>query len=200
MVIHYPHVDGRGRVTRRSVAPDVFVVLGVAKRRRYSYVVWQEGKVPDFVLEVLSPSSWRRDLGEKVEVYASLGVGEYFQFDPTGEWMEPRLQGLVLRGGTYERLGEAELSNGRCGVYSEALELYGYVDAEGELRWHDPATGEDLRTLEESERDRRSEAAARWVAEDRATAEATARRTAEARVAELEALVRKLRDGDGESP
>ena len=121
MFIHYPHVDGRGRVTRRSVASDVFVVLGVAKRRRYSYVMWQEGKVPDLALEVLSPSSWRRDLEEKVGVYASLGVGEYFQFDPTGEWMEPRLRGLVLRDGVSERLGEVELSNGRRGVYSEAL-------------------------------------------------------------------------------
>ena len=61
-----------------SVAPDVFVVLGTARGRRTSYKVWEEGKSPDFVLEVMSPSSEGRDLVDKAGVYAAMGVREYF--------------------------------------------------------------------------------------------------------------------------
>ena len=40
-----------------SIAPDVFVVYGVAKRRRMTYLLWEERKAPDFVLEVASPNT-----------------------------------------------------------------------------------------------------------------------------------------------
>ena len=68
---------------RISVAPDVFVVFGVQDRVRMNYKVWEEGKGPDFVLEVVSPSTWREDSGPKRGVYA--GGEEYWQYDPTGE-------------------------------------------------------------------------------------------------------------------
>ena len=92
--------EGNPRV---SVAPDVFVVFGVEDRVRKHYKVWEEGKGPDFVLEVASKSTWREDLGPKREVYARLGVKEYWQYDPTGEYFTPVLQGLRLAGDTYVR-------------------------------------------------------------------------------------------------
>ena len=73
--------EGNPRV---SVAPDVFVVFGVEDRMRMRYLVWEEGKGPDFVLEVASKSTWREDLGPKREIYARLGVKEYWMYDPTG--------------------------------------------------------------------------------------------------------------------
>ena len=54
----------------------------VANRHRLSYVVWEEGKPPDFVLEVVSPSSRRRDEKEKPLVYAKIGVPEFFLYEP----------------------------------------------------------------------------------------------------------------------
>ena len=84
---------------KASVAPDVFVVFGVEDRVRERYLVWKEGKGPDFVLEVASKSTWREDLGPKREVYARLGVKEYWQYDPTGKYFTPVLQGLRLAGG-----------------------------------------------------------------------------------------------------
>ena len=51
---------------------------------RVSYKLWEEPKAPDFVLEITSRSTRAEDQGRKREVYASLGVREYWLFDPTG--------------------------------------------------------------------------------------------------------------------
>ena len=53
------------------VAPDVYVVIGAnGNQRRHSWFVWREGKAPAFVLEVASPSTWRRDDLVKRGIYA----------------------------------------------------------------------------------------------------------------------------------
>ena len=66
----------------RKVAPDVLVTFGVEDRPRLSYFTWRDGKPPDFVLEVASPSTWHRDANEKRDIYAAMGVTEYWRFDP----------------------------------------------------------------------------------------------------------------------
>ena len=74
------------------VAPDVFVVLGVPNPLRSSYLLGREPKAPDFVLEITSQSTRTQDQGTKRERYALLGVREYFQYDPTRDYLEPPLQ------------------------------------------------------------------------------------------------------------
>lgn len=74
-----------------SVAPDVFVVFGVPNHLRRTYLLWQEGKAPDFVLEVTSRSTRQVDQGIKRGLYARLGVVEYWQYDPTGDYLDPPL-------------------------------------------------------------------------------------------------------------
>ena len=81
---------------RRSVAPDVFVVKGVPGGRRRIYKLWEEGQPPDVVFEVTSPSTRGEDLRTKHDLYARLGVTEYFLFDPLGEYLRPPLQGHQL--------------------------------------------------------------------------------------------------------
>ncbi len=78
--------------------PDFFVALGVPKRERKSWVVWQEGKGPDVVIELLSDSTAAHDKGEKKLIYQDrLRVPEYFWFDPfSGE-----CAGFTLRAGVY---------------------------------------------------------------------------------------------------
>ena len=232
LFLYYHEADEDGETRVKSVAPDVMVVFGVENRPRHSYVLWREPKAPDFVMEIASASTWRRDRGEKSGIYASIGVREYFLYAPpddptlpaTGR-LDPPLQGYVLRGGVYERLPETRLPDGRWSVRSGVLGPCPCLSAEGELRWHDPATGEDLRTYDEAEDEREAaeahaaqevaarrmaeahaaqEAAARRMAEAHAAQEAAARRTAQARVAqeaaaraELEALVEELRRGPG---
>ena len=133
---------------RAAVAPDVFVVVGAPKRVRDTYLLWNEPKGPDFVLEITSRSTRREDQGRKKRVYASLGVGEYFLFDPTGDYLRPRLQGFVLRQGRYERLPTARLPHGEPSLSSEAVGLDLRIRGE-ELRLYDPDKGRDLYSYSE---------------------------------------------------
>ena len=197
LLIYYE--EGNPRV---SVAPDVFVVFGVEDRMRMNYKVWEKGKGPDFVLEVASPSTWREDVGRKRDVYARLGVREYWLYDPLGEHLEPVLQGNRLVDGEYERQPLVESEDGTLTLYSETLGLELWAEG-GKMRFRDPETGRDLLGHREEHAARRQEAAARQTAEarsERETAarraaearserEAAARRAAEARVAELEAYI-----------
>ena len=170
---------------RAVVAPDVFVVIGAPAHKRMSYKLWEEPKAPDFVLEVTSRSTREEDQGRKREVYASLGVGEYWLFDPTG--VAPRLQGFRLHGGEYRPLPSVTMVDGGVSLHSEALGLDVRLDAEGELRLHDPATGKDLPAHAEETAAHRvtkarleEEAAARRVTEVRLEKETAARRATEA--------------------
>ncbi len=75
---------------QKSILPDVFVVFGVSKRERRSYKTWQEGgKLPSFVLEITSLTTQKQDEEAKPNLYASLGIQEYFQYDPTGDYLKP---------------------------------------------------------------------------------------------------------------
>ena len=154
------------------VAPDVFVVLGVPKYDRRSYRIWEEPKGPDFVLEITSRSTRRVDQGPKRRVYADLGVAEYWQFDPTADYLVPPLQGGRLAAGRYVPLPLRPTPGGAAFGRSEVLGLdLGLV--EGRLRFRDPTSGRDLLSSEELE--------------DLVEQEMKARRAAEARVAELDA-------------
>ena len=202
-----PAYDKRRNPVNSPPSPDVYVAFGVANRHRNSYVVWEEGKPPDFVLEVVSPSSRREDEEENPRKYARMGVPEFFLYDPEGE-LEPALAGFALRDGRYEPLPEEALAESVVGVRSKVLGLYlcvkppGPVPLDVSLRWYDPATGKFLPTLHELAADNhrltsdkrqaeaRAEASAAKAAEFDARAEASA-----ARVAELEALIEKMQRG-----
>ena len=133
------------------VAPDVFVVKGVAKRDRRIYQVWKEDKGPDVIFELTSRSTRQKDLGPKKGTYEMLGVEEYFLFDPFGEYLEPRLVGFRLAEWGYRRIEEEPL-------VSQVLGLELRVEGEM-LRLVDPTTGEKLLTpLEAQEARRRAEA------------------------------------------
>ena len=169
-----------------SIAPDVFVVYGVAKRRRMTYLLWEERKAPDFVLEVASPNTWRDDEGAKRHVYERLGVTEYVQYDPTGECLGTQLKGSRLSVGRYQEQAVGRSDAGEPTLSSAVLKLDLFVNGEGDLRFRDPATGDALLTYDQ-------EAAARRAAEARAEREIARRRTAEARIAEMERLLRERR-------
>ena len=132
-------------------------------------------------------STRKEDQGTKRELYRRLGVREYWQYDPTGECLEPALQGRELRGGEYEELPATERGAGRLVLCSAVLGLELRLEA-GEFRFHDAAVGITLGTREELEARLREETAARQR-------EAAARRAAEARVAELERRLREQRSG-----
>ena len=162
---------------RAVVAPDIFVVLGAPNHPRSSYMLWREPKAPDFVLEITSQSTRVQDQGTKRERYALLGVQEYFQYDPTRDYLEPSLQGLRLVGNAYQPIPATTSPEGMLVLRSAVLGLELRLE-EGTLRLYEPTTGHKLLSYQETEQAWRE-------AEERA-------RAAEARVAELEARLRAL--------
>jgi Uma2 family endonuclease len=202
----------------KSVVPDDFVVKDCDPGRRRTFKIWEEGKAPHVVFEVTSRGSRREDQIFKPQIYARLGVLEYFLYDPTSDYLRPPLQGFRLVAGTYQKIEPDEAGHVECQVLGITLGLTG-----GELVMRDLETGDVLRTVAEANglaleaaeaalattnaaRDKESlarqaaeaarerEAAARQVAETARDKEAAARAAAEARAAELEAELQKLRD------
>ena len=173
--------------TERRV-PDLLIAFGVdpaAYRARNGYVIVEQGKPPDFVLEVASPSTAETDVGEKRDDYAAFGILEYWRFDETGEHHGTRLAGDRLVAGRYEPIDIEELGGGVLQGYSSVLNLYLRWES-GRLGWYDPATGEHIPTYE-TERDRADRAEAQVErAEAQVQREREARLQAEARVRELE--------------
>ena len=166
-----------------KLQPDVQVVLGVPRAvRRGSYKVWVEGKAPDFVLEVASPSTTHNDARHKAREYARIGVREYWRLDPDGALMSSPLEGYEASGGRYGCPVEPVAGAGRH-LRSEVLGL----DLRSErqagatvLVFRDPVTGEEFDGgLAAADQRRRA-------AEERASAEAK-RASAEAKRASAEA-------------
>ncbi|APB33736.1 Uncharacterized protein conserved in cyanobacteria [Gloeomargarita lithophora Alchichica-D10] len=80
MFIYFSLEQVRNQDFRR---PDVFVVLDVPKKERKSWVVWEEGKAPDIVIELLSESTMDLDKGIKKQIYQNqMRVSEYYWYDP----------------------------------------------------------------------------------------------------------------------
>ena len=163
------------------------MVFGVPDRLdRKSYVLWREPEAEiRFVLEIASASTRRRDHTVKRDVYASLGVRDYL-FAPPERDRPARLTGLRLRNHRYHEIAAEVLPDSRRGIRSEVVGLVAHVNAGGNLRWVDPIAGVDLNTYDEAED-------ARQEAEDALQQEAAARQRAEARVAELDAELRRNR-------
>ena len=185
------------------LAPDCVVAFGVNPEgivARNGYVISEVGKPPDFVLEVASRSTGRRDYTVKREGYAGYGVREYWRFDHTGgEFHDAPIAGDILVGDEYEPIEIHEGSEGLLWGHSAVLGLDMCWD-DGKLRLRDPLTGEFLPTPEELQSDMQelqadvqaAEANAQ-AAQESVAAERAARQSAEARVAELEAELRRLR-------
>jgi len=177
------YLDERG--VRQSISPDILVVFGVPKKQRRIYKLEAEGKAPDVVIELTSDETKVNDLGDKRYIYATLGVREYFIFDPLQETMRPPLRGFRLENGDYVPLMGSRLN-------SEVLGLELRVE-QNTLRLYDRKTGKRLLTPQEAEAARREAEAARREAEARADRETRERQAAEAELARLRDELKKLR-------
>ena len=177
------------RFTRGSLAgvryPDLLVAFGVdpaAYLATNAYVIEEQGKPPDFVLEIASPSTRSVDQGAKREEYAALRIPEYWRFDGTPGPSGVRLAGDLLGGEEYRPIAIEEPEAGVAQGYSAVLRLYLRWER-GQLVWIDPATSRPIATLATERARADSERAARLAAEARAE-------RSEARVRELEERLR----------
>jgi len=171
---------------RIHVAPDVFVVPGIGNHRRENYLLWQEGRGLDFVIETTSRTTMMEDIETKYNLYVEkLAVREYVMFDPREEYLKPSFQMYRRFGAGFRRV---KPTDGRFTSRVLGLELERHGT---DLRFRDPATGELLPTETE-----RANTAAR-----RASAETERADTAETEVArlrrELACLRGELNGGGG---
>ena len=177
LVVYYKRGD-----STLCLQPDVQVVFGVGRGgNRSSFKVWEEGKAPDFVLEVASPSTAGNDARHKAREYARIGVREYWRLDPEGSLMGTPLEGYVASGGRYDPVEPVERTGRGRHLRSRVLGLdlrSRRQDGATVLVFGDPRSGEEFDGgLEEGER--------RRAAEKRASA-------AEERVRALEERLRNL--------
>ena len=194
--VSYDITDGNARL-----APDFFIAFDVPnediRKNLPNFWVWEIGKVPDFALEMASPSTANNDLGYKRDKYAELGIAEYWRFDPTGgELYGQPLVGERLVDGEYQPYELQEEADGSVSGYSPLLDVDFYWDGD-EFDVLDPMTGRtvDRLVMAESEREA-AEARANAEREGRLAEEQarmTERQAAEARERELLAEIERLR-------
>ena len=176
----------------RARRPDLLIAFNVRPedyRQSNGYISTEQGKPPDFVMEVASASTAEADIGEKRDYYASMGIPEYWRFDETGQHHGQRLAGERLVGDSYVPIAMEEIEAGVLEGYSQVLNLRIRWD-HGELLWIDPATNAQVPRHHQTiaERDRALEERDR----ERARAE-----QAEERAKLLEEEIRRIRESQG---
>lgn len=150
--------------------PDFFVVLNTERKERKSWVVWEEdGKYPNFILEILSDTTAKNDRGLKKQLYQDIfRTPDYFWFDP----YTLEFAGFKLNYRRYEEI----VPNEQGWLWSDELQLYLGIVGE-QLRFFTPE-GELVPTPEEAEAlssDRAQQAEARAEAERQRAEDAEAR-------------------------
>jgi Uma2 family endonuclease len=164
MLVYYVPGD-----KRRHVSPDVWAARGVPDKDRDYFLVWEEPRGPEIVIELTSASTRREDLEKKFELYRDvLHVTEYFVFDPRSEYLRPPLRGFRLIEGQYVTI---EPVDGR--LPSEVLGLHLERDDQ-DLRLYAPGTGQWMLTY--LERAKEAELHAREAEARAVAAEAEAER------------------------
>lgn len=188
-IVYYDPAD-----RNRRLQPDVYVAFDVdaeAIRRRNGYLIWEVGKPPDFVLEVASETTASNDVGRKRDLYARMGVAEYWRFDASGgEMYGAPLVGEYLDRGVYREFPVHTAPDGAIWVYSPLLRLNLRWNS-GEIELQDPDTGEILL-------DRRGVRLAMEAGRRALENERQARLAAERELEEYRQLVRQLREQRGE--
>jgi Uma2 family endonuclease len=171
---------------KRYVVPDAMVVKDCDPGRRRVYKLWEENRLPCAVFETTSRYTKRRDTTQKIKLYQTLGLPEYFLYDPTADYLRPPLQGHRLSGSDYVVV-EPD-ADGR--LLCRELDLWLRLE-NGEMVMYDCQSGERLQTEAEDERsEKEAERAARKAERVAREVERAARKAAEA---EIERLREQLR-------
>ena len=183
--------------------PDLLVAFDANRAiavDQMGYSITDQGKPPDFVLEIASPTTGEEDYTNKRADYANFGVPEYWRFDSSGGCHhDAPLAGDLLVDGSYRPIEIYQTDETHLWGHSNILNL-DLCWENGQLRWWNPATRSYLETHDEeaegriAEREGRfAEREGRIAAEARADNERESRLQAEARVQQLEEELRRLR-------
>ena len=141
-------------VVRPTRSPEAIILtcwLPLTSTRRPSRPVEEQGKPPDFVLEIASRHTGHIDVAEKREAYAALRITEYWRFDETGQYHGARLAGDRLENGRYVAIELDEPAENVLQGFSTILNLYLRWES-GALGWYDPSTGAHIATFDTESR------------------------------------------------
>lgn len=194
----------------RRLSPDFYVSFGVdaqAVRDREGYLPWEAGKPPDFALEIASRTTAKNDLTHKRDIYAMIGITEYWRFDHTGgDFYGEPLYGETLIEGSYDPLPITTEPDGHPKGYSEVLGLT-LCWHNGDFRAYDENTGEYVKSPVEQALFAEDQAA---VIDEQANVieqqlrtietESVARRAAETRLLQVQSELDRLRRGPNGDP
>lgn len=154
------------------IGPDLYLIKGISCRPRRVFKVWEEGRTPDVVFEVLSQNTYRNDLTTRLQTYQDdLHVPEYFICDPEAVHSSTLVFGYRLTDGIYRPI---ERVDDRLPSEQLGADL---VEDGAQIRLYDPSAGLLIPTPEEQ-----------------AAAEAAARQQAEAELAHLRVELERLRE------
>jgi len=131
---------------RANKSPDVMVIKGVEKFERRIFKIWEEQTPPCCIFEITSKSTAVEDLVEKLRLYGTLGIREYFLFDPLREYIEQGLIGFRLEDDHYvPRTPDAEgrLVSEELGVWLTAEDRIVRV-IDRQTGWRIPSLGEAI--------------------------------------------------------
>lgn len=176
------------------LAPDLLVAFGPVSRQQPSYKLWEQ-PLPSLVMEVQSKSTSRNDRQDKMHTYATLGIKEYWLFDPRRKRLPPRLEGYRLQGKRYQPVpanAAGQMASCVLGLELRVLKEEGEATTPSghTLRFYDPASAEFLRSHQEEHDDRLAERAGRQQAEAAQQQAEAAKQQAEERAAAAEAALR----------
>ena len=192
LVLSEVPVGHRTSQRRGILIPDLIVAFDVNVEQvidQWGFAIEDQGKPPDFVMEVASPHTYRNDIGPKREGYQAYGVPEYWRYDGSGGRFYPQaMAGDRLVDGSYQPIAIETDGSSHWG-YSEVLGLTVCWE-DGKLRFWDPVVERYLSTHAE-------EADALLDQRESLVAERQARLAAEERVRQLEEQVARLRQTDG---
>lgn len=202
-LLWYP-VEGRPRI---STAPDVYVVFGVPKGPRRSYIQHKEGGVaPQVTFEIMSHNNTPADMQEKLEFYDRHGVEEYYLYDPATNdlsvwirengglqkqtlaqaWVSPRLR--IRFEMTSPKMVIYHADNRRFATFEELMQLQ-----ESDARAKEQALREAARERRAKERERRAREKAEQAAEREHLEKERERQEKERERQRAELLAAKLR-------
>ena len=174
--------------------PDLLVAFGVDTAQaiqQMGYSIQDQGKPPDFVLEVASVRTAENDYTDKRVDYANFGIPEYWRFDPTkGQRYDAPLAGDRLVDSAYRPIEIFETSPNHLHGHSDILNLDLCWEF-GQLRLYDPVAQRYLTTYAEERAARMEEREARIAEREARAAAETRADAAETRVQELEEELKK---------
>ena len=132
-------------VDKPAVAPDVMVILDIempeepSRKRNKSYFMWQHGKPPEIVVEIVSNKKGN-ELGSKKALYASIGVKYYVVHDPDLYLSQNTVHVFELQNNEYVPLDEMWLDDIGLGLVrwhgtymGKTMEFIRWCDQSGDL-------------------------------------------------------------------